>query len=319
MLRIHFTADDLGRTRFLPEPAPMLELKLALVALRRADAVPRLDGWRRAALASLPESARPVWELGAGFSGALSTTAVCGDFDEALEIAWGLTPAGMRHEAGLWSGAGGRAAPSWARSVAAGDRDAVRYVMRGFRGAHAAILRPYWPEIRAGHHAELAHHGRVLARRGTAGMLAELVPGAAWRDGGLEIATPGRREVRLRGRGLALVPTAFWTGPPLVAESPDEPVLLVYPSRTRTVLRAGSGRDPLAGVLGPTRAAVLRLLARPTVTKDIARQVGISPASASEHAAALRAARLVTSRRDGRAVLHHATPLGLELINANGR
>src|SRR5262245_9929842 len=91
MIRIHFTTEDLGRTRFLPEPAPLMELKFALVALQRRDVAPRFNQWRRAALTRFPESARPLWDLMAAFSGAMSTTAVCGDIDEALDIARGLT------------------------------------------------------------------------------------------------------------------------------------------------------------------------------------------------------------------------------------
>jgi hypothetical protein len=52
MIRIHFTAEDLALTRFLPEPAPLMELKLALVALHRRDAATRFSRWRRAALTS---------------------------------------------------------------------------------------------------------------------------------------------------------------------------------------------------------------------------------------------------------------------------
>jgi DNA-binding transcriptional ArsR family regulator len=150
-------------------------------------------------------------------------------------------------------------------------------------------------------------------------MLTDLVPGACWHDDRLEIDTPHHREIRLRGRGLALAPSAFWAGPPLLAGAPDEPALLVYPSHTPASLQFGPDHDPLAGILGSTRAAVLRLLGCPTVTKDIARRLGISLASASEHATALRAARLVNSRREGKAVLHHATPLGLDLININSQ
>ena len=95
--------------------------------------------------------------------------------------------------------------------------------------------------------------------------------------------------------------------------------MLVYPSHSPSRLPVEPEHDPLVGVLGPTRAAVLRLLSRPTVTKDIADELGISRASASEHATALRAAHLVVSRRDGKAVVHHSTPLGFDLINANSR
>ncbi len=150
-------------------------------------------------------------------------------------------------------------------------------------------------------------------------MLTSLVPGARWHDTRLEIDTAHHREIRLGGRGLALMPTAFWAGPPLLADAPEQPVLLVYPSHTPALLRTEPDHDPLAGVLGPTRAAVLRLLSHPTVTKDIARKLGISAASASEHATALRAARLIISCRDGKAVLHRATPLGLDLINTNSQ
>jgi DNA-binding transcriptional ArsR family regulator len=319
MIRIHFTAEDLARTRFLPGPAPLTELKLAMIMLRRPDPAPRFKHWRRAALTRLPESARPVWELVADFSGTLSTTAVCGDIDEALDMAQGVTRDQANREIGIWYGTRSRPVPSVLRDAADGDREATRRVTRAFASTYAAVLEPYWHAIRAGHHAELAHHGRVLARQGTVGMLTNLVPGARWDDGCLEIDTPYQREIRLRGGGLALAPTAFWTGRPLLADAPDQPVMLVYPSHTPAQLQVGSDHDPLADILGSTRASVLRLLSRPTVTKDIARRLGISRASASEHATALRAARLVISQRDGKAVLHHATPLGLDLINTNGR
>jgi DNA-binding transcriptional ArsR family regulator len=319
MMRIHFTAEDLARTRFLPEPAPLMELKLALVALHRRDTAPRFSRWRRAALTRFPESGRPLWELVAGFSGAVSTTAVCGDLDEALDTVRGLSRDQGRQEASRWFGAGGRVVPSWLRDVADGNRDAEQCLIRAFYSAYAAILRPWWPAIRAGHHTELARNGRLLARQGTIGMLTNLVPGARWHNACLEIDTPCEREIRLRGRGLALAPTVFWAGTPLLAGAPDQPALLVYPSHTPALLEVGLDHDPLAGVLGPTRAAVLRLLSRPTVTKDIARRLDISPASASEHTTALRAARLIISHRDGKAVLHHATPLGLDLINTNSQ
>lgn len=296
-----------------------MELKLALVTLHRRDASPRFNRWRRAALTRFPESARPLWDLMAAFSGAMSTVAACADMDEALSIARGLGRDQARRVISLWFGAGGDAVPSWLRDAADGDRDAMQCVIRAFSSAYAAILRPHWPAICASHHTELARHGRRQARQGTVDMLTNLVPGARWHDTCLEIDTPRHREIRLRGRGLALAPTAFWTGRPLVAGAPDEPILLVYPSHTPALLRIGSDHDPLAGILGHTRAAVLRLLGHPTVTKDVARRLGISPASASEHTTALRAARLVSSHREGKAVLHHATPLGLDLININSQ
>jgi DNA-binding transcriptional ArsR family regulator len=317
VLKIHFTTEDLARTTFLSEPAPLLELKLALITLHRRVRAPRLNGWRRAALARFPESARPLWDLAAGFSGAISTTAVSGDMDQALEVARGLSREEAVREARIWFGDG--AVPSWGRDIVAGDRDLARNLTRALSGAYAAVLQPHWSAICASYHTEVDLHARRLVREGTVGMLTNLVPGGRWRDSWLEFDSPHHKEVHLQGRGLALAPTAFWWGPPLLAGRPDQAVVLVYPTHSPAHLQVEPEHDPLAGILGSTRAAVLRLVRRPTVTKDIAHLLGISLASASEHASALRAAGLVVSQRDGKAVLHHATPLGLDLINANSQ
>ena len=67
-------------------------------------------------------------------------------------------------------------------------------------------------------------------------------------------------------------------------------------------------------MLGPTRAAVLRALAEPRGTAELAYEVGISPASASEHAKVLRDANLIETRRQGRSVRHSLTPLGRTIV-----
>jgi len=107
-------------------------------------------------------------------------------------VAGGLTRDQARRELCLWYGTGG-AVPSWLRDVADGNRDAGQRLIRAFSSAYAAILRPHWPAIRAGHHTELARHGRRLVRQGTAGTLTNLVPGARWHDTRLEIDTPHHR------------------------------------------------------------------------------------------------------------------------------
>jgi DNA-binding MarR family transcriptional regulator len=70
----------------------------------------------------------------------------------------------------------------------------------------------------------------------------------------------------------------------------------------------------LAGLLGRTRAAVLALAVTPRMTTELARELGISAASASVHARALRAVGLLVTERAGKAVLHSATPLGERLL-----
>lgn len=48
MLRVHFTAEDLWRVTFADEPAPLMELGLALAMLQRDDgSSPEMRRWRR--------------------------------------------------------------------------------------------------------------------------------------------------------------------------------------------------------------------------------------------------------------------------------
>ena len=59
---------------------------------------------------------------------------------------------------------------------------------------------------------------------------------------------------------------------------------------------------------------MLRALAEPRGTAELADTVGISQASASEHAKVLRDANLIETRREGRSVRHSLTPLGRTML-----
>ncbi len=319
MLRILFTPDDLASTRFLPEPAPMLELKFVAVGLRRGIRSSWGPRWRSRALAAIPMSTRPtVRQIGGHFSWALSPTfAASTDPDEGMATFLGFGKERLREEMALYFSAPNTGVPLLPRYAFEGDRDAGRLLVHGTKTAFTAAVQPYWADIRANHHSELAQHGRLLACRGVGAALTSVIPGASWRGDCLLIDSPQDRTVRLSGRGLLITPTSFWTGPPLVGELPDQPVLLAYPAPAVLSIRVGAEPDSLAAILGATRAAVLRLLSTEHNTGDIARQLGISAASASEHSAALRAARLISSHRDGKAVIHRATVLGLDLVRLN--
>ncbi|MFD0536366.1 ArsR/SmtB family transcription factor [Actinomadura luteofluorescens] len=65
-------------------------------------------------------------------------------------------------------------------------------------------------------------------------------------------------------------------------------------------------------MFGRTRAAVIRLVGADgeLTTGTLAARLGVSAASASQHATALRGAGLLTSERRGKTVHHALTPLG---------
>lgn len=72
----------------------------------------------------------------------------------------------------------------------------------------------------------------------------------------------------------------------------------------------------LAQLLGATRARILvTIAASRSTTTEVARRSGVAPASASEHAAILREAGLITTHRTGSCVLHTITTLGAALVN----
>lgn len=317
MLRILFTAEDLASTRFVPQPAPILETKLAAIGLQRGIGAPWGERWRHRALAAFPRSAQPVRDLVPGFSWTVSPSSVVADFDSWREASASLGPHHQHAEIQLWYGSG--TVPPLIRASAEGDREAERVFLRAINAAFTALVQPYWADVRANHQAELIRQGRVLTTCGVGSMLTTAIAGARWCGDWLLIDSPYERTVRLGGRGLVLTPVAFWSGPPLIGEVTDQPVVLAYPAPATLSVRIGIESDTLAAILGTTRAAVLRLLITEYTTGEVARQLGISAATASEHTSALRAARLITSRRDGKEVVHHTAELGRDLIEANRR
>ncbi|ORB49406.1 transcriptional regulator [Mycobacteroides saopaulense] len=321
MLRLIFTANDLALTRFLPNPAPLLEMKFATRALRHGIRTPWGERWRCHALAAFPIAAAPERAVVSHFSWSLSPTVLGDNFDEGMQSIQELDQRQAQAELAVF-GHGpteGAGPPHYLRYAITGDRQATLALGRMTKDAYRAVLEPYWPDIQANHQIELVRQGRMMARNGVRVALSMIIPGARWNRDCLEIDSPQQRTITLRGRGIVLTPSVFWAGPPLVGELDEQPVVLAYPAPIDLTLSVGDESDPLAAILGSTRAAVLRVLADEHTTGDIARALGISPASASEHTSALRQARLVRSRRDGKTVIHDATALGLDLIDANRR
>jgi DNA-binding transcriptional ArsR family regulator len=83
--------------------------------------------------------------------------------------------------------------------------------------------------------------------------------------------------------------------------------VLIYAAQPTVAIEPTSQPRDLSGLLGHTRAAVLRALRTPRSTTELAACVGTSAPSASEHATALRASGLVQTVRRGRGVNHSLT------------
>jgi DNA-binding transcriptional ArsR family regulator len=328
-IRIHFTADDFARVRFAPRPLPVAELHAALMMLGVADEGPLYGRWRRGLLRSLPRAVGPLAELVPGgvppaFLDVLGDTP-----EEGFALIRAHRPEFVR--SGLREVYAGRPGTPWIRGLYDEDADAWRTFGRAHRAAYETVLAPVWNLVQDLHRAEFTRHALALAEQGLGATLTAIAPGSRLCDGvwewpveGVPGAQEGVRDVWLGGRGLVLLPTFHWRRGPLIqdlAECPDRPVSLAYPAGRGLPLVPDDGEgvpgEPLAAVLGRTRLALLRSLDQSRTTTGLARRIGVSNATASAHAAALRAAGFVTTVRTGRSVQHHRTPLADLLLTGD--
>ena len=206
------------------------------------------------------------------------------------------------------------------RDLAGHDQHAVGLLVSALTGANSVLVAGQWAHIQSSVHADLAWRRTLLAEDGVRALLDSLYPGARWRDLVLDLPSHGRLEVRLDGAGLTLLPVANWTGGPLAGKDAHGSVLLVYRALTPAPLiqAGGTNGNPLTMLLGRTRGSVLALLTQRHSTSQIAAELGISIAAASQHTKALRGAGLVVTTRAGKAVSHLTTPLGQRLLERAG-
>jgi DNA-binding transcriptional ArsR family regulator len=316
-MRVRFTTDDLLLTHFGEAPSPLAEVSAGLLELRRPRAGTVPGRWVIRARRAFPVTARPLLDLiPATVPSPTFVDPVVPGLDEGLEIVR-ATPRSVLRTQVPASWRGGRP-PSWLRALVDGDREAMETVVRALRDFYLACVAPYWSRIVATFHADMAERIPVLATSGLAGVLSTLHDDLAWRDNTLVRSwRPG--ECSFGGRGLQLLPSALWTGPPLFSGHSQESGgnALIYAARPAIPIHGASRSCDLAGLMGHTRAAVLEALRTPRSTAELAACAGTSAPSASEHAATLRASGLVHTVRRGRGVNHSLTPLGRSLLNGN--
>ncbi|GAB3141745.1 winged helix-turn-helix domain-containing protein [Micromonospora sonneratiae] len=321
MIRILFTDQDLARFRIATEPNPMWEILLSLHLLQTRTRGPAFRYWRDQVRHRLARPMRPLFELAPayGYSPDFLTPAFGnGGLDAGLDAL--LSTPRTRLRADLRQFAGYQTVTNWTRELAEGRATSLRQLGDATRLYHRVAIAPYWTRIRAGIDAARATQARILVETGFEGLMASLHPDIRWRPPVLELhGFTVDRDVHLEGRGLQLLPSYFCWQQPTLLRDPELPPVLVCPI-DRGVTRLGAegpdrpARGPLVALLGRTRAAVLEAVDAGCTTTELARRVGVSPATASQHATVLREAGLITTRRLGGSVLHSLHPLGAEIL-----
>jgi DNA-binding transcriptional ArsR family regulator len=308
MIRLRLGVDDVARTRFAA-PGPYCELSVSAQVIQQPTSpFRRLCATRGV---RLPASASQLLELVPAHGNVPDFLAPEGanSLEEALDVVMSTPHRLIRNDMTTLPDP---AASSWMLDLADGCMSARKELASSLRDYHDQVLEVLWPAIEHVVETDLRFRAWQLATKGVAATVDNLHPGIRWRDGVVEVDGPLDAEVDLSGRGLQLMPslwtrpgfTGRWTQPTLVY--PLGRFAWMAPTATK------SDGDPLAAVLGTTRARVLRALADGHTTSGLARVLGISLASASSHAAVLRDAGLVTSRRQGQSVRHTLTRLGAQ-------
>jgi DNA-binding transcriptional ArsR family regulator len=279
-LHLHFRSEDLARTRLAANADRTWETALSLNLLQSLPAPPAgaLGAWCSWARSRLGAWARPL----------LVSAPAAEDF------------------------------PAFLALLHRDENDPRSAILSRY---HATVIAPVWPTISM---AVATDHGR-RARRLLTGGLEELFgagdPVLRWQAPVLTADHPIERHLDLAGRGLVLVPSYFARRRPVVQTDPTGPTVLVHPiaadARIPLTTEAAEGASSryLDALLGATRAAVLKALAEGCTTTELARRVGVSAASASQHATVLREAGLISTERQGGAVRHVVTALGSAVLD----
>ncbi|HEY9473843.1 MAG TPA: DUF5937 family protein [Mycobacteriales bacterium] len=318
MLRVHCTPEDLLHVSIAERPAPLAELALALAMLQRHDSHPTFGPWRRLTARALPPQARPLLQLISPLgAGPTFLDPPADTLDEGIERVLSTPRSQARAELQRMC-AIDRTVTPWVRHLADKDREAWRILEHAIHTAYGTVLDHAWTRIQAAFHADTNWRTKLLARQGLHAVLASLSPTVRWRGTTLEAESSRDIEITSHGRGLILSPTLTYAGHLLAGPHPNGQIILIYPALTSLPqLEPGPRNDPIRALLGPTRAEALRLLIHDHTTTELARKLAITTAAASIQTRTLREAGLITSRRDGKAVIHRCTRLGVDLLIAN--
>ena len=171
-----------------------------------------------------------------------------------------------------------------------------------------ALLAPDWARVRAVLERDVRIRAERLSEVGWSGALVGMHRDLAWVGDGIEIGHRTTATESLDGRGLLLVPSVFvGRGLAITMEAPWQPTI-VYPARGAGLVfeEADAPTDPLAPLLGRTRAGLLLALGVPSSTTQLAALTGASVGATGDHLRVLLDAGLVVRARVARSEIGRA-------------
>lgn len=329
MLRIYFTAEDIARTRLATAPDPLWELVLSVQMLRGQRGDLLFSGWRRQTANALRRhilgpDLRLLMQLCPEigyFPDFLNPTEAMKGLDHGLEAVRRTPKAVLRRDMTFLAESKkrqGQPLSLRAAHLARGEAAALDALTRTMNDYYRLAISPHSRVIEKAVGHDRSSRLLAFTEGGVEALLRSMRPMLQWEAGELSVPQHRDQEIHLGGRGLTLIPSYFCVNQPMTMFDPDLPPVLIYPvPRSPETLASPDNRrrTALASLVGNTRAAMLEAIGDGGTTTELARKVGVSPASASEHAAIMRAAHLIRSRREGNRMVHELTSLGLSLLN----
>jgi DNA-binding transcriptional ArsR family regulator len=308
-------ADVLARARF--GTSRLVETVAGLSVLHRPDVLPWHRAWRdahlpafRARLAGDPVAAAVVAHaFGPSWTADFLTVPPPGpdlSLDQELEHLETLSDAQIRADLAFVREP--LPAAVSAAGLAATVADLLRWVWD-------TTIRPEWPRRRRVLQADVVARTARLSAEGWSGVLRDLAPGVRWLGAGLLQVNAGRFPPRdIRGGDLLFF-AAHSRGGSVQWRLPDR-YALVYPVSGSAATDAAAVPDPLARLLGPTRARVLTHAQTPVSTTALTALTGLPLGSVGGHLRVLLDAGLLVRRRAGREVLYWCSDTGASLLAA---
>lgn len=207
-----------------------------------------------------------------------------------------------------------------AQLIATGDR-APTLLAENLWDYWSAAIAPHWSRIHAVLSDDVDYRTASMLDQGLFAVLAELHPEIHMSGTRLCVDKPHLPDSEHEAHRMALTPSLFTWPNLVIGDLPDSEFTLTYGAFGIARAWEDSGRkeldpaDSLASLLGRTRAAILQHTAEPTSTTHLARLLGQSPATVSEHLTVLKNTGLVTRRRSGRSVLYRQTAFAEHLLH----
>lgn len=295
MRRIIFNLEDLTRIRVMATAGPIAETVFALEMLSRPSDV-YFNNWiqrvntqlgsRSEAIRAITKATRPVPDL-------------------------------------LWALESSRASERTSRLSGLSSSE----ILAAIHGFCRIAVMPDWRRMRRYLEAERDARGRILTTGGVGRLLSTLHPQVKWNPPVLEVPDEREGEVRLNGRSLLLAPSLFLVNKSTVlidADREDGQPILTFAAPPD--LKAANelwgeydrGDQALSALVGRTRAAVLVALAdSSSTTGELADRLSVSAAAISQHTGVLRAAGLISTRRNRNMVVHTLSSLGIALLSGD--